>query len=73
MDGIVPSDVATVTLQFPASHGLPALSATGRVINNVFVIPVPTLYERRAWPATAIWRADSGNVITTINERPFAH
>jgi len=75
MDGIVPSGVATVTLQFPASrHGnqnLPALSATGNVVNSVFVIPVPTLFERGGWPTTTIWRSASGNVIKTIDERPF--
>ncbi len=75
MDGIVPSGVATVTLQFPASgHGtrrLPALSATGGVVNDVFVIPVPTLFQRGGWPTTAIWRSASGNAIKTVDERPF--
>lgn len=75
MDGIVPSSVATVTLQFPAVHyrnrRLPPLSATGGVVNNVFVIPIPTLFERGAWPTTAIWRSASGKLIKTINERPF--
>lgn len=74
MDGIVPAGVATVILQFPASsHGprrLPALSATGDVVNNVFVIPIPTLFERGGWPTTAIWRSASGKVIKTIDERP---
>jgi hypothetical protein len=72
MDGIVPAGVTTVTLQFPAGrHGnrrLPALSATGNVVNNVFVIPVPTLFERGGWPATATWRSASGKVIKTIDE-----
>jgi hypothetical protein len=75
MDGIVPSGVASVTLTFPATrhHGnsLPALSAVGKVINNVFIIPIPTLLERGAWPNTAIWRSPSGNIIKTVNERPF--
>jgi hypothetical protein len=75
MDGIVPSGVATVTLQFPAIHHrsqhLPALNATGEVVNNVFVIPVPTLFERGGWPTTAIWRSASGKVIKTVDERPF--
>ena len=75
LDGIVPPDVATVTLEFPASgHGsrrLPALSATGDVVNDVFVIPVPTLFQRGGWPSTAIWRAASGKVIKTIDENPF--
>lgn len=75
MDGIVPTDVATVTLHFPAihhgNHRLPALNATGDVTNNVFVIPIPTLFQRGAWPTTAIWRSVSGKVIKTINEVPF--
>jgi hypothetical protein len=75
MDGIVPGDVATVTLQFPAIHHgsqrLPALNATGAVINNVFVIPVPTLFQRGGWPATAIWRSASGQIVKTTNEGPF--
>lgn len=75
MHGIVPPHVATVTLKFPASgHGsrrLPALSATGDVVNNVFVIPVATLFQRGGWPSTAIWRSPSGEVIKTIDESPL--
>jgi hypothetical protein len=75
MDGIVPDGVATVTLGFPATlHGgrpVPALNATGRVVNNVFVIPVPTLFERGGWPVWAVWRSASGRVIKTVDERPF--
>jgi hypothetical protein len=75
MDGIVPAGVATVTLTFPATHyrgqRLPALSVTGNVIDNVFVVPIPTLFERGAWPNTAIWRSTSGAIIKTINEVPF--
>jgi hypothetical protein len=75
MDGIVPSGVATVTLKFPAARyggrTLPALSATGNVVNNVFVIPIPTLFQRGAWPTAAIWRSATGQVIKTVNERPF--
>jgi hypothetical protein len=75
MDGIVASGVATVTLQFPASrrgsHRLPPLSATADVVNNVFVIPIPTLFQRGGWPTTAIWRSASGNVIKSVDERPF--
>jgi len=75
MDGIVAADVASVTLQFPATHSrtrpLPPLNATGNVVNNVFVIPVPTLFERGGWPTTAIWRSASGSVIKTIDETRF--
>lgn len=75
MDGIVPAGVATVTLHFPAirrgTHRLPALNATGEVTNNVFVIPIPTLFQRGGWPTSAIWRSASGKLIKTINEVPF--
>ena len=75
MDGIVPTGVASVTLQFPATRyrtrRLPPLNATGNVVNNVFVIPIPTLFERGAWPTTAIWRSSSGETIKTVNEVPF--
>lgn len=75
MDGIVPAGVATVTLHFPASrykgHRLPPLNATGNVVNDVFVIPIPTLFQRGAWPAIAVWRSASGHFIKTINERPL--
>ncbi len=75
MDGIVPDGVATVTLRFPATRHagrhVPALNATGRVVNNVFVIPVPTPFERGGWPVAAVWRSTSGRVIKTVDERPF--
>lgn len=75
MDGIVPGGVATVTLHFPASRHrgrrLPPLNATGHVINDVFVIRIPSLFERGGWPTTAVWRSSSGKVIKTVNERPF--
>lgn len=75
MDGIVPPGVATVTLKFPSSHHgnrhLPALAVTGAVVHNVFVIPIPTLFQRGGWPSTAVWRSATGNVIRTIDERPF--
>lgn len=74
MDGIVPAGVASVTLRFPASsyrgRRLPALSATGHVVNDVFVIPIPTLLERD-WPNNEVWRTASGRVIKIVNERPF--
>ena len=54
MDGIVPPGVAIVTLRFSAtgrpSDRLPPLSVTGNVVNDVFVIPVPTLLQRGGWP-----------------------
>jgi hypothetical protein len=73
--GIVPVGVATVTLRFAASnhgtHHRPAFSATGNVVNNVFVISASRRSAQQNWPITAIWRAASGKVIKTINERPF--
>ncbi|HET6866431.1 MAG TPA: hypothetical protein VFH80_10990 [Solirubrobacteraceae bacterium] len=60
-----------MTLEFPATRRLPALSATGNVVDNVFVMRVPTLFERGAWPTTAVWRPADGHVVKTIDERPF--
>jgi hypothetical protein len=75
MYGIVPPGVATVTIRFPATHHgtrrLPPLDATGKVINNVFVIRVPSLFSRHGWPASEVWRSASGRVIKTVNERKF--
>jgi hypothetical protein len=75
MDGIVPAGVATVTLHFPPTrfhgHALATLNASGPVINNVFVIPVPTLFKRGGWPTTETWRSASGKIIKVVNERPF--
>jgi hypothetical protein len=75
MDGIVPSSVARVTLHFPAiqheGRRLPTLNATGEVANNVFIIPIPTLFQRGGWPSAAIWRSANGTIIKTVNERPF--
>jgi hypothetical protein len=75
MDGIVPAGVATVTLHFPAARfrgrQLPALNATGSVVNNVFVIPIATLFQRGGWPATETWRSATGKVIKIVNERAF--
>jgi uncharacterized protein YggE len=45
-------------------------TAAGDVINNVFVIPISTLFERGGWPTTAIWRSTSGAVIKTITNAP---
>jgi hypothetical protein len=68
-------DFGSDGIQIPAIHHgsqrLPALNATGAVINNVFVIPLPTLFQRGGWPATAIWRSASGQIVKTINEGPF--
>lgn len=71
MYGIVPSGVATVTLEFPATRRLRALAATGKVVANVFVMRLPTLFARGGWPTTTVWRAADGHVVKTIDERPF--
>lgn len=70
VDGIVPPGVATVTLRFPAKHyegrRLRELTVSGNVVNNVFAIPVGTLFERGGVPASEVWRSPSGKVIKTI-------
>lgn len=72
VDGIVPSGVASVTLHFPARHRrsrrLPAFNATGSVLNDVFVIPVPTLFQF-GWPTSATWYSASGKAIHTAHYR----
>jgi hypothetical protein len=41
------------------------------VVKDVFAIRIPTLFERGGWPSDAIWRSASGEIIKTVNERPF--
>jgi hypothetical protein len=43
----------------------------GGGVHDVFVIPVPTLFQRGGWPAAALWRSASGKIIKTVGERPF--
>jgi hypothetical protein len=73
--GIVPPQVATVTLRFP--HGrnhngrhLP-LYVRGNVINSVFTINIPSNPTGGGWPTTEYWRSASGKLIKTVNEEQF--
>jgi hypothetical protein len=73
--GIVPPGVTTVTLRFAAaSHGAKhrrAFSVTGNVVNGVFVISGANRSALQNWPITSTWRSSSGNIVKTVNERPF--
>lgn len=72
--GIVPDEVATVTLQYPAgklggfSHRSgPALTVTGHAVNNVVVISVERAGEQATAAVTTTWRAANGTVIKTLH------
>jgi len=56
--GIVPDGVASVVLELPRHLG----SVTARVLNNLFLAPVPQAVEA---PARIVWRAADGSVIKT--------
>jgi hypothetical protein len=75
--GLVPNDVATVTLDYPAdqSHGstpaLRAVTLTASAVNNVVVanVPVGQISGRgplRTW-SKMTWRAADGQIIKTFN------
>jgi hypothetical protein len=73
--GLVPDDVAAVTLDFPAGtvtrhHGkqhvhVAARSITARVISNMFIVLQPT--DGIGFPSKMIWRSASGSPIKTIH------
>jgi hypothetical protein len=73
--GLVPSAVHTVTLTYAGGRQghqrLPPIVVSGDVVNNLFIVPVPDLGPVRSWPTTMVWRNASGQIIKTINERPF--
>jgi hypothetical protein len=63
LHGVVPDGVATVTLRRTAS---PGYTATGTVVNNVWVIRLPVENVAGAFPLQYIWRSPQGAVIKTI-------
>ena len=68
--GVVPSGVATVTLQYPASgqgtRRLPPLTVSTDVVSNVFAISIPRANGDNL-PPTMIWRSVQDRVIKTIS------
>jgi hypothetical protein len=72
--GLVPDQVATVTLDFPAAivtrrvtHkrvSVPARSITVKAISNMFIVLQPR--DGVGFPAKMIWRAANGRIIKTI-------
>ena len=70
LNGVVPSGVATVTLEFPASghgkHRLPPLTVTTDVVGDVFAVSIPRV-NGGDFPPKMIWRSALGNVIKTVS------
>ena len=70
VSGLVPDDVATVALRYPAVHGsdsraLPAVTITARPVDNIVAVTVPRS-GRSARTLTMIWRAANGRLIKTF-------
>ncbi len=65
LDGLVPDGVATVTLRFPATQALAALSVTTGVTGNVFAVHVARA-EAGQLPAAVVWRSAQGEVLRTV-------
>lgn len=64
-DGVVPDGVASVTLTFPAAHGRPARSVTGRVRGNVYAIRIGG--EGEPPPQAGVtWRSAQGRVLRSV-------
>jgi hypothetical protein len=70
--GIVPDGVARVTLRYPASGGLPAQSATVKVVGNVFVSGLRVRRPNQGRP-TLIWRSADGRIIKTLSGSQTGH
>lgn len=72
LSGVVPDGVATVTIHYPASNGLAALTVTADVVGNVFVTSVSPstgvvghLGSVNLHPAM-IWRSATGAIVRTV-------
>jgi hypothetical protein len=64
--GVVPSGVATVTLEWPATAGAKPRTVTANVINNMFVVNAPS-QDPATFQPKMIWRAANGRVIKTVS------
>ena len=67
--GIVPDGVATVTIHYPAGDGLRAVTASTKVVNNVFVTSITRAFGTRRLTPTILWRSASGRVLKTVPGR----
>ncbi len=69
--GVVPDGVASVTIHDPASDGVPSVTSTVKVINNVFVSGMNAeLTGRTTLGAPRItWRGADGAIIKTVSAR----
>jgi len=67
ISGIVPNGVAAVTVGEPPSQGVPAITSTVRVVNNVFVTRITPVRPVRQLDTTTItWRNAQGRTIKTL-------
>jgi hypothetical protein len=74
ISGVVPDDVATVTLHYPAgklggfSHRTgPALTVKAHAVNDVVVVSVERAGSQATGAVTTTWRAANGTTIKTIH------
>jgi hypothetical protein len=61
--GIVPDEVATVTIEFSAGNGDPARAISSRAVNNVVVFKIPPRTAHQQFPSRVIVRTADGVVI----------
>lgn len=65
LSGVVPDGVAAVTIHYPASNRLPALTITTDVVGNVFATSITRNVPGDLSP-TVIWRSADGNLLKTV-------
>jgi hypothetical protein len=65
--GVVPDRVAKVSITYPKSGRLHAVTITTKPVENVFVVTVPRESTVAAVPKSVIWRSAKGKVIKTTH------
>jgi hypothetical protein len=65
--GVVPDRVAKVSLSYPKSGRLHAVTITTKPVENVFVATVPREAPVASTPKSVSWRSAKGKVIKTIH------
>jgi hypothetical protein len=65
--GVVPDRVAKVSLSYPKSGPLHAVTITTKPVENVFVATVPRESPAASVPKSVVWRSARGKVIKTIH------
>jgi hypothetical protein len=66
VSGVVPDGVAAVTVRYPASGGVQAVTSTVKVINNVFVTTIKRARGASRAGRTIVWRSANGRIIKTL-------